>query len=378
MRRMVQVLAMAAITAAGGLGEQAAGQPELNKLQDLLERIRVKHDVPALAAALVTSDGMQLGAAVGVRKRGDKVAVTLDDQFHLGSNTKPMTAWLLAWLFERGLLAWDTPLEKYFPELAQDWPAATRQITLVHLLTHHAGLPANFPGGWWSIPVKDTPRAQRLVVMKKLGTVQLEAQPGAKFLYSNFGYTIAGALAERVAKDSWENLLQKNLFDLLKMKSAGYGPMGKGEEIAQPWQHRADGTPIAPRLKADNPPVMGPAGRVHCSLPDWSKFVAETLRGARQKKGLLKPATYTAMFATPFKDVFYCQGGWIGQGKNAQGKGMVLGHDGSNTHNYFSALLLPDQNLGVTVATNQGGKSGEKACHEVLAALIPKTGKEKK
>ena len=56
----------------------------------------------ALAAALVNSKGLVAVGAVGVRKRGDTTAVTVDDQFHLGSDTKAMTATLIARMVEKG------------------------------------------------------------------------------------------------------------------------------------------------------------------------------------------------------------------------------------------------------------------------------------
>jgi CubicO group peptidase (beta-lactamase class C family) len=351
-----------------------AGKPgpplDRSQLAKLLEQARAKHDLPMLAGAVVTDKGLRLVAAVGVRKRGAAVKATAEDQIHLGSDTKPITAWLIAWLIQQGLLDWDTPLEKIFPELAKDWPQTYRKITVTQLLTHHSGLPADYPGGWWSLPVKGTPRAQRLDLMKKLGTIKLAAEPGAKYLYSNLGYTVLGAVAERVGKASWEDLLEKHVFGPLGMKGVGHGPMGKEGAIVQPWQHSEEGKPIAPKWDKDNPPVMGPAGRLHCSLRTWSKFVADVLRGARGEKGLLKPQTYARMFDTPYDDTFYCRGGWIGKRRDAQGKGLVLTHDGSNRQNYCTALLLPDRNLAVLVATNQGGGAARDACHEVREELI--------
>jgi CubicO group peptidase (beta-lactamase class C family) len=298
------------------------------------------------------------------------VKATDDDQFHLGSDTKPITAWLIAWLIEHGLLDWDTPLGKVFPELARGWPPTHRRITVTQLLTHHSGLPANHPGGWWSIPVKGTARAQRLDLMGKFGKIELESKPGQKFRYSNLGYTVLGAVAERVGKASWEDLLVKHVFGPLGMMGVGHGPMGKEGQIVQPWQHSPRGKPIEPKWDNDNPPVMGPAGRLHCSLPAWSRFVADVLRGARGGKGLLRPGTYAKMFETPFEDELFCRGGWAGRGRNAAGKGLVLAHDGSNTNNYCTAVLLADDNLAVLVATNQGGDAAREACAEVRQALV--------
>jgi CubicO group peptidase (beta-lactamase class C family) len=88
-------------------------------LNSLLEPILKKYDLPALAGAIVTSKGLSAVGAVGVRKYGTDTPVTVDDQFHLGSDTKAMTATMLATLVEEGKLSWSTTLEQVFPDLAR-------------------------------------------------------------------------------------------------------------------------------------------------------------------------------------------------------------------------------------------------------------------
>src|SRR6185312_1415003 len=61
-------------------------------LHTLLDPIRQKHDLPALAGAIVTSHGLITAGAVGVRKYETDTPVTINDEFHLGSDTKAMTA----------------------------------------------------------------------------------------------------------------------------------------------------------------------------------------------------------------------------------------------------------------------------------------------
>ena len=87
-------------------------------MTNLLAPIRAKHQVPAMAAALVTSKGLVTVGAVGTRKRGTETAVTLNDQWHLGSDTKAMTATLVAKLIEKGRLKWDSTVAEVFPDLA--------------------------------------------------------------------------------------------------------------------------------------------------------------------------------------------------------------------------------------------------------------------
>jgi CubicO group peptidase (beta-lactamase class C family) len=338
-------------------------------LSELLEPIRVRHDLPALGAAIVTSKGLRAVGVVGVRKRGSDVKATVNDQFHIGSDTKALTAALVARLIEAGKLDWDTTLDKAFPELKNDVPDEFRDITVTHLLTHHSGLPAHIAGGWWSVAPGEPVRKQRLEAVKRAFKEKLAAKPGDKFIYSSVGYVILAAMAEHAADASWEELMERRLFKPLDMKSAGFGPMGKVNELDQPRQHDAKGKPFEPVALADNPPVMGPAGRIHCSLPDWAKFVADQLNGTRGGHALLRSETYKKMHKAPFNDEHYTLGGWISV---PSPQGRLLVHDGSNTLNYASALLAPQDDIAILIVTNQGGPGGpgQKGCQEARKALM--------
>jgi CubicO group peptidase (beta-lactamase class C family) len=326
--------------------------------------------VPALGAAVVNGKGLTAVAVVGVRKRGTEVPATVTDSFHVGSNTKALTATMLASLVEEGKLDWDTTLEKAFPELARTMTKGLRAVTLTQLLSHHAGLPVDLPGGWGKVPLRGTPLGQRDTALRIGLKAKPAAEPGNKFLYSNLGYVMAAVMAERATRKPWEQLMRERVFKPLKMTGAGFGAMGKKGSTDQPWQHESDGTPVEPGPASDNPPSLGPAGRVHCSLPDYARFLADLLRGARGADALLKSATYKKLLTSPYPDRFYCLGGWAGQAKSPVARGgMVLAHDGSNSLNFASAVVIPARDFALAVVTNQGGERGEKACHEARDAL---------
>lgn len=368
--RLIAVTSMAVLPlawASSGPAQRAA-TPTEKALREILEPIRKKHDLPALAAAVVNHKGVVALAAVGVRKRGEPVPVTKADQFHLGSDTKAMTATMIASLVEGGKLAWDTTLEKSFPELAPTMTAELRKVTLVQLLTHHSGLPEHVKGSWWEVPQKGTTREQRLIALKAALAEKPVHAPATKYLYSSLGYVVAAAMAEQAAGESWETLMEKRLFKPLGMTTAGYGPMGKPDRVEQPWQHDEKGRPVPPDPRNDNPPVMGPAGRVHCSLTDWGKFIADQLRGSRGERARLRPETYKKLYTAPFADKYYTVGGWLGIAK-APRMGRVLAHDGTNTMNYAIALLAPGRDFAVLVVSNQGEPAGQKGCHEALAEI---------
>ncbi len=349
----------------GVFAQPVTADPQLNTL---LEPIRKKYDLPALAAAVVNSKGLVRVGAVGVRKRGDATPVTVSDQFHLGSCTKAMTATLIARLVEEGKLDYRDTLGKTFPDLAKSMAPEMRRITLTELLSHHSGLPQPSEKGGDSVVRKGSLREQRQALLRELAGEKLAAAPGTEFVYQNRNYILAGHMAERVLDASWEDLITQKLFRPLKMTSAGFGPMASKDSVDQPWGHTANGKPV----NNDNAPVLGPAGRVHCSLADWAKFVADQIRGARGQKALLQPETYQKLHRSPFEDKPYTWGGWLGGDKNPPTGHYVITHDGSNLRNYSTAWVAPDRDLAVLVVANQGGDDARKACHEVSALLRKK------
>ncbi|HUS92452.1 MAG TPA: serine hydrolase domain-containing protein, partial [Phycisphaerae bacterium] len=344
-------------------------------LEELLRPIRDRHGLPALAAAVIREGRLAGLGAVGVRKAGTETAVTRDDEFHIGSCTKAMTATVLATLVDAGKLRWETTLPEALPDLAETMHAGYRKVTLLHLLAHRAGLVANAPPGMPFARLHEllgTPTEQRQAFARALLAVPPQSAPGEKFLYSNAGYAVAALVAERAAKKGWRELMRERVFRPLGMASAGFGAMGTPGKIDQPWQHvLRDGklVPIAPGPRSDNPPAYDPAGRVHCSMADWAKFVAAHLDGPRGRAcGLrLKPETWRRLHTPPFGGDYAL--GW-GTPQRSWGGGAVLTHAGSNTMNYAVVWVAPKRDFAVLVATNLGGGPAPKACDEAAWLLI--------
>lgn len=351
-----------------------ADEPPVFDLNAQLEPICKRHQLPALAAVIITGERTEARGAVGVRQWGKDAPVTMNDQFHLGSCTKSMTATLIGLLVEQGKLRWETTIAEVFPEFAAKMKPAFRAVTIEQLLQHRGGV----TGESWlhgttfeqMHQLPGTPRQQRLAYVEKALQQAPEAPPGTKFIYSNMGYAIAGAMAERVMNDSWEHLMTERLFHPLHMTTAGFGAMGTPGKLDQPRQHLLAGEThqvIEPGPLSDNPSVIGPAGLVHCSLEDWGKYVRLHLQGEEGKDGLLKAKTlqhlHTPQFGGEYAD------GW-GVTDRDWGGGRVWTHAGSNNQNYAVVWMAPKKDFAVLVCTNQGGEEAAKACDEAAAALI--------
>jgi CubicO group peptidase (beta-lactamase class C family) len=319
-------------------------------------RLIEKHNLPALAAGVLTADGLKQSLAVGVRKAGENKPVTTKDQWHISSNTKAMTATLLATFIEKGQAGWDDTLESVIPEDCRGCAPAVKEITIRQLLQHRSGLPANFN---WSL----VPPDKRREILRNAAPEGTVIEPGKAFLYSNTGYGVAGRIAEKLGNRQWESLMEQRLFKPLGMKKSGFGPVGarRGD---QPWPHGEDGKPRA--VNGDNSPSLGPAGTVHCTLEDYALFAADHLKGAAGKPALLKKETYAELHRPSPGSPYAC--GWaIEDHKWAAGTAYV--HDGSNTSNYFTAKLSPARQFGILVCTNEGGESATQGVHALCQVI---------
>ena len=354
-----------------------AGTAALVDLGSGLSAIREEYGLPALGAAVIRDGRLHAAGVVGVRKSGGDVRVEPNDPFHLGSCTKAMTASVLCILAEQGKLQWDTSLEECFPELKERMHPEYRRVTLVHLLSHRAGAPPMTAGfdpvdadQLREIQTLASPGAQRRRVIEIFLSRPPVCKLGEKELYSNAGYVLAGVIAEEVADEDYESLLRRLLFQPLGMRSAGFGAMGTGGRIDAPWQHRMEdgkAIPVGPGPRSDNPPFITPAGRVHCSIFDWAKYVQCVLAAVRGEDGLLPPAQMHPLKEPPFDGNYAL--GW-GIHERAWAGGKAFSHAGSNGMNYSVVWIAPARNFAVLAATNRGGEDAPKALDTVCSRMI--------
>jgi CubicO group peptidase (beta-lactamase class C family) len=356
------------VSAVPAVASDSASVPPADTVRTL-EGIRKKHDFPALAVVVVKDGKICDRAAVGIRKSGDPTLVTTNDQFHIGSCTKSMTATLAAMMIEGGKLRWDTTIAEVFPELKGRMDKAYEGVTVEQLLTHRGGVPGKPPSAAWARAWQEagTPAQQRYEFIQAVLSRPPEAAPGTRFIYSNQGYAIVGAMLDKITGTPWETLITDRLFKPLHMDSAGFGPPGPHGKVDQPWGHTRRLLMNIPS-QTDNPPAIASAGRVHCSLDDLATYAIFQMKGEREG-GLLKAETFRRLHKPPEGGDYACgwgcvQRGWAG--------GRALTHSGSNTMWFLVMWLAPEKDFAVITATNTGADDASKGCDEVAAAMIKK------
>jgi CubicO group peptidase (beta-lactamase class C family) len=179
------------------------------RIDDYLARL-VPHGFSG--AVLVAADGkVVLKKAYGFANRATKLPYTVDMVASVGSVTKQFTGAAIVKLEMQGKLRTSDPISKYLPGV----PADKQGVTIHHLLTHTSGLSGDQGGG------DDQPIGRDALVTRVL-TQPLVAKPGERFEYSNEGYSLAGAIIERVSGQGYEAFLREHLFLPADMAETGY------------------------------------------------------------------------------------------------------------------------------------------------------------
>lgn len=330
------------------LAAPAAFAQTADSLDQQLETLRASAGVPALGGAIVTVEGLLWSGVTGLRQQGGTTPVTLSDRWHLGSNTKAMTAVLYAGLIADGRAAWGMTVPQLFPDLDTD--PAWASTTIEQLMGHRAGVvDSSVMMSWmasaWA-PGADV-RDVRTALARAVFGAPPAGEPGA-FSYSNAGYIIVGAAIERVTGEPWETTMRRELFDRLGMASAGFGaPPGDNA-----WGHQTVAvTPKDPAtLGSDNPPGLGPAGTVHATIEDYARFLRLFLTdGAGWLHGQ-SLAHLTRPLPGPGQP--YALGWGVLTGQAWSGGGPALTHDGSNTLWLVRAVVAPARGAAAICVAN--------------------------
>jgi D-alanyl-D-alanine carboxypeptidase len=340
----------------------------VDDLAGLLGEARTKGGLPAIGAA-VWRDGRLVAIGVaGVRKLGDAAPVAVGDAWHLGSDTKAMTATLVGLYVDQGKLRFeDTVRELLGGETIDPGWAGVR---LEQLLQHRGGAPGDFPPGVFEQMERDgTSSGARTKAVRAI-LARPPAQAPGTFQYSNAGYIIVGAILERLMGAPWETLMQRDLFGPLQMRSCGFGTPGTHDVVDAPWGHESSGdvlVPMSPGPRSDNPPALGPAGTVHCSLEDWGLFLTMHVAGGRGERTLLSPQTMKRLHTPPEGGDYAA--GWIVVPRSWAG-GLALNHGGSNTMWLAVTWLAPAKGLALAVVTNRAGDAAAGALDSTSVALV--------
>ena len=264
-------------------------RPPATDARDIAALVRREIEQGRLPGAVVVAGvrgNIVLRQAFGSRSlTPTRSATTLDTIYDAASLTKVMaTAVALQQLAERGQIELDRPAAAYWPAFAANGKG---DITVRHLLTHYAVLPAGIPATGWS---GSEGAMQVIANLKPLGAA------GSRFLYSDVDFIVLGELVQRVSGQALDAYAAQHIFQPLGMRDTGFRPPPALRERIAPadtaggrlrWGEVQD--PVAHRMGG----VAGHAG-VFTTADDLTLFVRAMLGGGDAAR-ILKPASIAAM-----------------------------------------------------------------------------------
>ncbi|MBX2872235.1 MAG: serine hydrolase [Saprospiraceae bacterium] len=310
------------------------------------------------ATAIVAKAGKILYQdAIGQANMELGVKMKMEHIFRIGSITKQFTSVAIMQLEEQGKLSIQDPITKYIP----DYPTHGHTITVEHLLTHTSGIRSYTDmESFGSMFRKDMSPMELVDVFKD---EPMDFAPGEKFNYNNSGYILLGVIIEKVSGLSYEEYVQKHLFEPLGMTASYYGSASRviPERVAG-YQGAKGDYRNADYLSMTLPYAAGSLLSTVADLYTWTKAV--------HSHQLVSAKSLEKAFS-PFK---------LNNGEESDyGYGWSLGkiydhpaveHGGGINGFLTESIYVPEEKLFVAVFSNCNCQSPSPAANKMAALAL--------
>ena len=325
------------------------------------------NNVPGLSIAIINGGKIRWAAGFGVRDRESSAPVDRNTVFEAASMSKPVFAYAVMKLWEKGILDLDTPLINYTGERFLAGDERLNRITARHVLSHTTGFQNTRTG---ENPLK------------------IHFNPGEKWVYSGEGYfylqSVVTTLIGRVSKEDcsrfeddlkvcatdFDAYMKKNLLTPFRMNASGYLRSAElSRNIARP--HDGVGQ-LLPDRKPTGASVAryGAMGGLLTTATDYAKFLIEILEPKPQDTFRLNRASLSEMLRPQVKveenkdySIWWALGWKVVQTADHN----LVSHGGDQMGFHSTSEICPARNSGYVILTN--GDSGWKLIKDLAPAV---------
>ena len=313
-------------------------------------------NVPGLSVAVIDNFQVVYARGFGVAEFGGTGAVDTTTLFQAGSISKPVFASAALRMVEQGKLSLDDDINTRLQSwrLPESRFTATEKVTLRRLLTHTAGLTVwGFPGYAATAQVPTLSQVLDGQPPANTAAVRNDTTPGARWLYSGGGFTIAQLAASEVAREPFPQLMQRLVLTPVGMHRSTYEnplPASRAQQAAS--GHERIDTPVPGRFHTY--PEMAAAG-LWTTAPDlarWAIALAKAYNGTDST--LLTPAMARQMVSPQVAVPQQYGANFFGLGVAVRGTGdsIVFSHNGRDEGFVASMFMYPKLGRGLVVMQN--------------------------
>lgn len=332
-------------------------EQRLRGIEAQLEPLLNEWKTVGFAVGVVYKDKVIYEKGFGYRDLDQKLPVTPNTLFAIGSCTKAFTDALLGQLQNEGKLDFDQPVTTYLPQLRFFTPELTSQVTVRDMMSHRTGIPRH-DGSWYYFPSSRDSLLRRMQYMEPAATLR------QKFLYNNFMYMALGALAEQLTGQSWESLVRERILNPLKMENTNLSVSDMTSASDASLGYRVVKDSLIRKEEYYNSGGMSSAGSINSSVAEMTQWVKLWINGGKLAGREILSASYIkeamssqmVVFDFPYTEVPDLFLGNYGMGwMMFSYKGHFRVEHGGNI-NGFSAYtsFFPTDSIGIVVLANQG------------------------
>jgi CubicO group peptidase (beta-lactamase class C family) len=318
-------------------------------------------DGPGCAVAVARDGRVVHQNGYGMANLETGTPITPASVFHLASVSKQFTAAAVLLLAREGKLTLDDDIRKHITEL----PDYGHRITIRHLLNHTSGLRDQ-----WDLLAMARGRFEedRITEADVLEIVTrqkaLNFTPGAEYLYSNTGYTLAGIIVRRVSGKSLRDFAEERFFRPLGMTQTQFQ-----DDYTRVITNRAAG--YARRA----------TGRWHVSLPNYDTYGATSLFSTvgdllKWQANMTRPTVGDAAFFAEMQRLPTLTNG----DTSAYGLGLaaeryrgvpIVGHGGADAGYRTWLGRYPENGLDIVVLCNASSSNPSALARSVADVFLP-------
>ncbi len=322
---MIRAIACLAIAttqlafAASALAQHDPGA-RVRELERVIPELLEHAGVPGLSAAIVADGEVFWSQGFGVRSTETGAPVTPETVFEAASLSKPVFAYAVMQLVERGAIDLDRPLAEYLPYDDIEHDQRYRQVTARLVLSHSSGFPNWRPRG---------------------GQLTINFDPGAKFSYSGEGFVYLQRVVEQLTGEPMHTFMKRTVLEPLGMTHSSFVWEERFESNVA-LGHDEDGT-----VREKNKPELGNAAwSLQTTGPDFARFLSAVVEG----RGLAAE-TVQAML-TPQSEVDDGVTWGLGWGLQESEVGRGFWHWGHNSGYRAYTLTYPSARYGFVFFAN--------------------------
>jgi len=350
-------------------------------LDTIVDEVIARYRLPGIAVGVVRDGRVIYTRTSGETVAGSKQTVDTDTLFKIASNSKAMTAAVLARLIDRGLLRWEDPVTRHLPGFKMSDAWITREIQVRDLLIHNSGLRE----GAGDLMLWPEPNAYtRADILAGLAHLKPQQSFRAQYAYDNLLYVVAGEVAAAAGGIPYESLVDREIFTPLGMTRCQAGGFERNVvgNVAQPHMRTGDGNVVI-RGDAANVPVStsAAAGGIRCSLNDmltWIRVWLDPQLRGRDGLPWLTPERRKEVWNTHmpmpisarqrrWEDTRFLAYGYGWRISDADGRWRVA-HTGTLAGMYSAVTLLPEMNVGFVFMINGEGSDARQVLNRMLVA----------